>query len=285
MVGSAERSPHAADSKAARAPASPGTDARSGDIGGRSVATIERAVDVLLLFARPDISDLGVTEISRELDISKAVVHRILTSLKDRGFVSTEPDSRRYSLGPAVLHLAAAYRDRLDVRVMALECMTALSAATNETATLSIRSGDTRIYVDQVTPAREVKMSVQIGQAFPLHAGSSSKAFLAFLSEAERERYLDTAELEAVTANTITDPGVLRRELAQIRQQGFAVSMGERQADAASVAAPVFDADGPIAVISVCGPLERFRPAIAETAAAVVEATRELSGRLGHRED
>ena len=44
MVGSAERSPHAADSKAARAPASPGTDARSGDIGGRSVATIERAV-------------------------------------------------------------------------------------------------------------------------------------------------------------------------------------------------------------------------------------------------
>lgn len=252
------------------------------EVAGRSVATIERAVDVLFLFAGHD-ADLGVTEIARELGISKAVVHRILTSLRERDLVVLDGESRRYALGPAVLQLAAAYRSTLDVRSLAHDTMVQLCAQTNETATLSVRNGDHRIYVDQVAPEREVRMTVQVGKPFPLHAGSSSKAFLAFLPEAERDDYVARAALDRLTDQTITDKRVLKRELEQIRAQGFAVSMGERQADAASVAAPVLDADGPVAVISVCGPLERFRDKVAETAALLVDATRELSVRLGHR--
>lgn len=256
---------------------------RVADTPGRSVASIERAADVLFLFAQDDQPDLGVTEIAKSLEISKAVVHRILTSLRERNLVVVDAESRRYTLGPAVLQLAAAYRDRLDVRNLALESMQQLSATTNETATLSVRNGSTRLYVDQVTPPREVRMTVQLGQPFPLHAGSSGKAFLAFLAPAERETYLRERPLEAVTEQTITDPTELVIELDRIRGQGFAVSLGERQVDAASVAAPVFDADGITAVISVCGPLERLRPVVEQTAATVVEATRLLSVRLGHR--
>lgn len=251
--------------------------------GGRSVTSIERAADVLFLFAESDRPTLGVTEISNALEISKAVVHRILTSLRERDLVLLDEENRRYSLGPAVLRLADAYRDRLDIRLLAGDTMRHLSRLTDETATLSIRSGDHRIYIDKVTPDREVRMDVQLGRPFPLHAGASSKAFLAFLPEEEREDYIARVRLDAMTAQTITDPAVLRRELDQVRQQGFAISMGERQADAASVAAPVFDADGPVAVISVSGPIERFRDRVADTAAAVTEATRELSVRLGHR--
>jgi DNA-binding IclR family transcriptional regulator len=251
---------------------------------GRSVVTIERAADVLFLFAEHDQPTLGVTEISKALGISKAVVHRILSSLRERDLVVADLESRRYALGPAVLGLAAAYRERLDIRMLALETMHRLSDATQETATLSIRNGDARVYVDQVNPDREVRMTVQVGRPFPLHAGSSSKAFLANLPEAERESYLERSALDPLTSNTITDVAVLRRELDQIRAQGFAVSMGERQADAASVASPILDSDGPVAVISVCGPIERFRDAVAENAGLVVEATRELSSRLGHRE-
>ena len=248
----------------------------------RSVATIERAADVLFLFSSSDQPTLGVTEIANELEISKAVVHRILTSLRDRHLITLDPTTRRYGLGPAVLGLAAAYRERLDIRLLALETMQELSEATRETATLSIRNGDTRVYVDQVTPNREVKMTVPLGGHFPLHAGSSSKAFLAFIDERERTEYLQSRALNSLTDNTIVDVEMLSRELDQIRQQGFAVSLGERQADAASVAAPVFDQDGPIAVISVCGPLERFRETVAETAARVVDSTRDLSLKLGH---
>lgn len=250
--------------------------------GGRSVATIERAVDVLFLFTRSG-GDLGVTEIATELEISKAVVHRILTSLRDRDLITVDDDSRRYSLGPAVLDLAGAYQDSLDIRSEALEVMRRLSAVTNETATMSIRHGERRVYVDQITPDREVKMSVQVGSSFPLHAGATGKAFLAWLTDVEQEHYL-AGDLARVTAETLVDPAMLQRELDQIRKQGFAVSMGERQAGAGSVAAPVLDHRRvPVAVISVCGPVERFRDEVADAAKHVVEATRDLSALLGAR--
>lgn len=257
--------------------------AADGPEPNRRVATIERAADVLFLFTEDDRQRLGVTEIATELGISKAVVHRILTSLKERDLVSADATSRKYSLGPAVLTLANAYRDQLDLRPMALESMERLCEQTNETATLSIRNGNTRIYVDQVTPALEVRMTVQTGRPYPLHAGSSSKAFLAFLPPSEIDAYLADQRLEAVTEATVTDPVKLRTELTSIRAQGYATSLGERQLGAASVAAPVFDRDGVVAVISVCGPLERMRGQIEEIAVAVVAETSNLSFRLGHR--
>ena len=249
---------------------------------GRSVATIERAADVLFLFTDRDRSHLGVTEIATELGISKAVVHRILTSLRERDLVVVDEETRRYSLGPAVLGLAEAYRSKLDVRQLAIETMRSLSEQTGETATLSIRSGQHRIYVDQVTPPREVKMTVELGRPFPLYAGSSSKAFLAHITPEARAAYLAEIELDPLTDSTIVDIEELRTELETIRARGYAVSRGERQRDAASVAAPIFDRGEPIAVISICGPLERFDGNVDANAALVVEATRALSERLGH---
>lgn len=249
----------------------------------RRVATIERAADVLFLFTDDERTTLGVTEIANDLGISKAVVHRILTSLRDRDLVVSDPTTRKYSLGPAVLALAASYRDQLDVRPMAIEAMERLSETTSETATLSIRNGFHRIYVEQVTPPMEVRMTVRTGRPYPLHAGSSSKAFLAFLPQAEQDEFFASQALDPLTPITVTDVAALRRELDQIRQQGFAMSLGERQAGAASVAAPVFDREGPVAVISVCGPLERLRDRVAEIAVLVLEETRGLSARLGHR--
>lgn len=250
--------------------------------GGRRVATIERAADVLFLLAGDDRDALGVTEIAADLGISKAVVHRILTSLRERDLVQSSATTRKYSLGPAVLQLATRYRDHLDVRPLALEAMERLSAETGETATLSIRNGFDRMYIDQVTPSVEVRMTVRTGVPYPLHAGSSSKAFLAFLPEEFIDDYLANAELTAMTPATITDASALRRELETIAAQGFAASLGERQAGASSVAAPIFDRDGPIAVISVCGPLERLRERIAEIAVMVMDETRQISTRLGH---
>lgn len=247
----------------------------------QTIATIERAVDVLQAFTETDASTLGVTEIARRLDLSKAVVHRILTSLRAKGLIEADPDTRRYSLGPAALVLGLAYLRNIDVRDRARMVLRDLVDKTNETATLSIRRGDARVYVDQITPSREVIMTVQMGHPYPLHAGASSKAFLAHFSDMELDAYLER-ELQALTDITVTDPEALRSELAGIRARGYSVSYGERQEGAGSVAAPVFDHDGrAVAVISVCGPVERFREEVEEIAPVVVQATRELSGSLG----
>lgn len=247
----------------------------------QTIAAIERAADVLSAFVDADGESLGVTELAQRLSLSKAVVHRILASLKGRDLIEVDEETRRYSLGPGSLALGLTYLQRIDVRDLARGFLRELSEATAETATLSIRRGQVRIYVDQVTPAREVKMIVQLGHPYPLHAGSSSKAFLAYLPQEAIDEYL-AGPLDSLTDLTVTDISKLRTELARIRRRGYATSTGERQTGAASLAAPVFDHEASVAaVISVCGPRERFRREFDQVAPIVLMATTRLSRQLG----
>ncbi|MEU5882470.1 IclR family transcriptional regulator [Spirillospora sp. NPDC047279] len=268
-----------------------GQDARAsgGDDGegqSRSIAAVERAMDVLLLFGRSSRPDLGVTEIATELGLTKAAVHRILTALRSRDLITLDPVSRRYALGHAAIALGRAYLARNDLRAMAAPELRRLSQLTGETATLSIRRGDTRMYVDQAVPSQELRMEVSLGIPYPLHAGSSSKAFLAFVGDDEVAGYLARHPLEPLTGKTITDEAALRKELASIRRRGYATSLGERQEGAASIAAPVFDRDGHVlATISVSGPITRFKPRLTEHAPLLLEAAGRVSGQLGYDPD
>lgn len=257
--------------------------AARGNGQSQSIATVERALDVLLLFGRSARPDHGVTEIAGELGLSKAAVHRILTSLRSRGLISLDENTRRYSLGAAALGLGRAYLERQDIRTLAAPELAWLSRESQETATLSIRAGDTRSYIDQVVPDQEIRMEVTFGVPYPLHAGSSSKAFLAFLTDEEIESYCRRNTLPALTNQTITDVRQLRRDLAAARKRGYTSSLGEREAGAASVAAPVLDDAGrPIAAVSVAGPLERFKPKAARCAELLLQATARLSERMGY---
>ena len=246
-----------------------------------TVTAIERAADVLALFAEAG-PTLGVTEIARMLELSKTVVHRVLASFRAKGFVDFDEHTRRYSLGPMVLTLGLTYLDRIDVRGLAREAMQRLSDQTNETATLSVRSGWTRVYIDQVTPPRDIKMVVPLGRPFPLHAGGSSKALLAFLTREEQEAYLEMP-LARLTPLTVTDPDQLRKDLALVRQRGYAMTMGERQSGAGAVAAPVLGLDGrPVAAMSICGPVERFRDEVDAAVELLLETTRSMSKQMGY---
>lgn len=249
---------------------------------GQTIATVERAADVLVLFVQAQVPTLGVTQIANSLSLSKAAVHRILASLRSRDLIEFDSQTRRYRLGSMALSLGLSYLSRVDVRYLAQEELADLSEVTSETATLSVRNGNHRYYIDQVRPHREIAMSVQLGVPYPLHAGSSSKAFLAFLPEMEAEQYL-AGSLDKVTKQTMTSAASIRRDLVKIRTLGYATSIGERQSGAASVAAPVFDHDGKVvAVLSVCGPAERFEGEVTDVVPALLAATARVSTRMGY---
>lgn len=249
-----------------------------------TVLSVVRTADVLTYMARSSSRLAGVTDIAAAVGTSKAVVFRILTSLLDRGYVGYDQATRRYFLGPQALLLGLAALERNDLRSLAHEPLTDISRATSETATLSVRNGWERIYIDQVTPDRDIKMVVPIGRPFPLHAGSSSKAFLAFLPQDEQDRYFrEVRDRVPLTARTLVDESALRKELAATRARGFAASRGERQADAASIAAPVMDRAGlPAAVVSVCGPIDRFDLCADKAASLLLDATALLSRQLAY---
>jgi len=218
-----------------------------------------RVADVLLLFAGGP-RYLGVSAISRELGLSKAVVFRILQSLVSREILATDPDVNGYRLGPAAAALGASALRRFDARTVATPVLRRLRDETGETTTLSGLVGDERVYLDQFESPREIKMTVEIGRRFPLHAGSSGKVILAFLPEERRESLLQHP-LDSLTDRTVTDVEALRADLAEAARERVAVSVGERQAGAGSVAAPLFGPDGEVhGSISICGPQYRFTP-------------------------
>jgi IclR family acetate operon transcriptional repressor len=276
--GSAAKRASAAGKQAAGDAADEETGSSSGMQG------VERAIAVLTLFASSESRTLGVTEISQSLGLSKAVVHRILTAFRANGFLELEPTTHRYLPGPQILALGLIFLNRIDARGIIREEMAKLSAQTNETATFSVRAGWQRVYVDQVTPDRDIKMVIQVGRMYPLHTGASSRALLAALPEAEQEKYIAEHELTGLAVNSITDARRLRETLAEVRERGYAVSIRERDDGAASVAAPIYGhANRLIGVISVSGPAERFQSEIGSAAEALCAAVERIGVRLGRR--
>lgn len=251
----------------------------------RSRSGLVRALAVINIISERAPQTLGVSTIARELGLPKAVAHRILKELVGDGFLTFSEESKQYRLGPGALAVGLAALRSLDVPDIARRYLVRLVRDSGETATLSVRQGWSRVYIDQVLSPHEVRMSVSLGTSHPLHSGSSSKAILAALPDAEVEDYLDNHSLEKVTAATISSVGQLRAEVTRIRQHGYAVSLGERQVGAGSVAAAVRFSTGQVfGSLSLCGPRDRFTLAACEAHGALVAAAAaEISAEIGFR--
>lgn len=257
------------------------TSLANGSASTSGTTTADRVADVLFTFISGPAS-LGVSEVARELKLSKAVVHRIFQSLASRRFLQVDSGTRSYRLGPSATALGARGLRDLDMRRAARPVLEALRDETNETTTLSELLSGSRVYLDQFESPRMIRMTVELGRPHPLHAGGSGKSILAFMTHKQQQRVL-SADLERLTSTTITSGVELARDLELIVERGYAISLGERQHDAGSVAAPVFGGDGSvIGALSICGPVGRLTDeAVDRYGALITRAATDVSRRLG----
>jgi len=249
----------------------------------RKIQMIDRLVAILDCF-NLDKSALGVREAARQTGLSSSTVGRIMSYLKEKGILNQDPDTQLYMMGAKVLAWAGIYTITSDVRSIALPVMVRLQEMTRETISLYVLEGNERVCVERFESPETVRIVARIGRRIPLYAGSAGKVFLAFLPVKRSNEILETVELEAMTARTITDVGVLRQDLARIRKQGYATSNGEWLIDAAGTAAPIFDLRGNVvAAISISGPAQRFNKAkMKEMGLLLIKETRKISRELGY---
>lgn len=258
---------------------------RSGPRGGRlpkPVDVVVRALGILQVIHQAD-KRMTLTDLSRQTGLPRPTVYRLLHTLIDSEFVEYDPDTRTYTLGPRLIEFGLRHLAKLDIRKLALPLMRRLRDLTQETVALSVVVGHERQYVEQLESPQEVRQTIELGRRVPLHAGGSGKAILAFFSEGRLEKYLTTVPIVALTPHTILDQNKLREELRRIRELGYAWSVQERQTGAATVAAPVFAANGLVkGCLSVSGPYQRF-PAekIKEYGPLVKSVAHELSRQMG----
>lgn len=246
------------------------------------VGSLARALTVLQQFtqARPE---WGVAELAEALHASKGTVSKILATFLQYGYVTQDPLTRRYRLGPSMLAGGQVAAASMDVSKVALPVLREVTAATSETSIFMLRAGWRSVCAAKVDSPQPVRMAADVGRYASLHSGASNKPILAFMTDPEIDEYVASPYFVPRGPRSITDPDRLRAHLADIRAQGVAESESEVESDIHAVGAPVFDMHGVVAgAVSVAGPASRLRARYPEDTRDLIRAAaRELTRRLG----
>ena len=243
-----------------------------------------RVVDILELLATTR-DGFALKDLSRRLSTPKSSLLPLLRTLTARGYLE-HVRAGEYQLGTRALDLGRGSATHREVPELARPALAALMRRTGETVFLARLSSDGAavVYVDKVESEQLIRYSSGVGDRRPLHATSSGRAILAFLDAERREELLRSLRLERYTDQTVSTLTELRSALAQIRRTGVSVNVGEVEAGASGISAPVFDRHGDvIAACTVGGPTERVRPRLRQLTAEVKSTARAISGALGYR--
>jgi DNA-binding IclR family transcriptional regulator len=227
----------------------------------------------------PDNKPMSLTEVANATGLPLSTAQRLLRSLVAEEFVSKTPSG--YRLGLGLIGWASAVRRGLNVVDAARMGMDALRDTTGETVTLLVHQGLQRICVASSPSRHAISQRSEPGEVAPLQAGSPSKVLLAWDPETTAE--VLARGLIRLTAKTITDPDLFVRELAEVRDRGYATSSCENAEGVASVGAPVFDGSGHvIAALCLGGPTSRVTPEwLEDHRSQVMDLAREVSRALG----
>jgi DNA-binding IclR family transcriptional regulator len=261
------------------------------DLTGGSLERLVAILDAFAGIGRTDArsseaTPIGVSELSRDLGLSKGTVSRYLRRLEEAGVLQRLPD-RRYLLGSRVYAWGQAAAPGSDVRRWAHPVMEDLAQEFGETVSLFVllAGHGEAVCIDQVDGLFPIRLSAAVGRHLPLHAGASPRLLLAFAPEADREAFLARGRYPALAPATITDAATLRRALQETRRIGHVESEGESDEGAVGIAAPIRDAAGNVrAAISVAGPATRIEGARREAIVAGVRTgAMAVSSALGFR--
>jgi len=232
-----------------------------------TVRAVERALDILLCFTEE--TDLGLTELAMRVGLHKSTVHRLLASLEGKGFVIRDQATEKYRLGFRVWELSANLSHSDDLATVLLPEMERLRDVIGETVSLYVRDGHERIRIQAVQSQQAIRRVAPVGARLPLYVGASSKILAAYAGSEFEEDW---------RANGVWpdgfDIGMFLSQLADIRRQGYATSIEEREQGAAAVAAPILNREGGlVAALSVSGPASRLTAVkMKEHAAMIMEA-------------
>jgi IclR family acetate operon transcriptional repressor len=234
-----------------------------GEVDGSVVASVDRALRILQELSRAS-QGLSLNDLAVRLGIPKSSLHRILGALKHRRFVTQPETGGPYFLGSELLATAFRFHDTLDLRALIHPLLARVSAELKETTHMAVLDGAEVVYHDKVDAPHTIKLSSVIGGRNPAHATGVGKALLAWThptDEAISTWAARWAPLAAPTQRTITSAVQLAGQLAQVRQRGYALDLGENETGVCCAAVPIFlGRPVPAAAVSITVLSTRAKP-------------------------
>lgn len=251
--------------------------------GRYMVPSVRMAMRILKFLKRRDQRRATAAEIGKSLGISKTTTFTILKTLHSGDFVSYEGATKRYSLGLELLELGAVVADEMDVVALARPFVRELALQAQETSVIVRWVKDRFIVLHCEEPARDVRVTMAVGQHFRYVSGAFGKAYLAFAGKDHAGEILRQVPLRPSTPHSITHMGAFTEELARCRQSGYAEGYEEAVLGVNGIASPVFGRDGEVAlVIGILGFSSSLSPDLMRLDGDLVrETARKISAALG----
>lgn len=255
--------------------------------GGDFVQSLARGLAAIRTFDA-DHPAQTLSDVARRAGLSRAAARRVLHTLVELGYAGT--DGRLFRLRPKVLELGFAYLHGTGLWGAAQPPMVELVERIHESCSAAVLDGDEIVYVARVpTRTRIMSITLGLGSRLPAHLTSMGRVLLAALPPAELEaRLAALGTPEPRTGRTLVEPGALRRAIAKVRVQGYAILDQELEPGLRSVAVPVHGPGGAVLAALNVGThasrvtLEdlkgRILPALRETAEAVSRAAGGTAG-------
>lgn len=227
--------------------------------------------------------EMGISALAQKLGLAKSTVHRLATTLVEYDILEQNRENGKYRLGLALFELGTLVRRKMDVMSEAQGQIHALADLTGETVQLAILDHLSVLYIRIRESRQAVRLSSGLGSRAPAHCTSVGKALLAF-QPPEVVRQVIEGGLKRYTEHTITEPPALLKELAEVRQKGYAVDDEEIEPGLRCVAAPIRDHSGQVvAAISVAAPVQRMtKKTVQATIPSVMASAEAISRRLGY---
>jgi IclR family KDG regulon transcriptional repressor len=242
---------------------------------GYRAPSVGRALTILELVAEST-QGLGISEISRRMDISKGTVSGLCAQLEAGGALTRDPVSKRYGLGPLISTLAGRGFVHARLKELAGPEMTRLRDELSESIFLGVLGKGEVTVVEARQPSGVIGISAGPGTRLPATAGAVGKVFMAGMPPAAVQRIIAQG-IPSHTPKTITDPAQLLAQLSQVRTEGYALETDEYLLGVWGVAVPLGAQGGLPAALWSIGFASGLTPGRLEQ---IAKALRNARGRI-----
>ncbi|HZO36079.1 MAG TPA: IclR family transcriptional regulator [Solirubrobacteraceae bacterium] len=250
------------------------------------IESVERALRLLSLVG--EVESITVSGAAADLGVARSTAHRLLATLRYRGFVSQDPLTKTYHAGPELLKIGVAMTGGMSQHQIVRPHLESLSKELDETVHLVLRHGQQVLFVDSVESGAAVRVMSRAGATMPAYATAAGQVLLAKLSSAEIHALFGDGELETLTPYSVSSVAELETKLEQVRRDGFATNFNGSENGVSAVAVAIPSTAGMhemavgVAVLSdgldlsraaeIAGVVRRYVDVIGETMASAAVA-------------
>jgi DNA-binding IclR family transcriptional regulator len=247
------------------------------------VQSLQRAFDILEVIGN-NIAPVSLKYITDETGLPKSTVYRLLNNLEKRDYARCDSNGN-YRLGLQLLMMSQRAEQNFDIKNLARKYLHLLNDLTKETIHLGILVKNRVLYVDTVESPHALRLVAKLGTTNSVHCTALGKALLIRHDNAKIRAILEAEGMERRTEYTLCTCDDYLREMALVRECGYALDDCECELDGRCIGAPIYDNVGDVvAAISISGLVSRFSREYVEQEVAVklLESTKEISRSLGY---